>query len=96
MGPHLAIAFFFAATDALYWLKELIFHLKVVDPDGPPIERLGGFEVWTRAAISGVGGVGGAYALVQLTNATDLLTVIVGAFIGGRIVGGAVASYRGQ
>jgi hypothetical protein len=94
MGQHLIIAFFFAATDSLYWLWEMIFHLQLVPPKGDPVGPA--LRVWSRAPISGVGGVGGAFALVQLTNSTDLLTVLAGAFIGGRIVGGAVASLRGQ
>lgn len=90
MVPYLAIAFFFAATDALYWWWEMIYHLQLVPHPKDP----GPIRVWTRAAFSGIGGVAGAYGLTQLTGANDLLTVLAGAYIGGRIVGGAIASIR--
>jgi hypothetical protein len=61
----------------------MLFHLKVVDPDGPPTAR-----VWALAVISGIGGVVGSYVTLRLTGSTDLLTALVGAFIGGRLVGG--------
>lgn len=93
MGQSLVIAFFFAATDRLYWLRELIFHLKVIDPDGPPVARVGMGQVWIQAVISGIGGVAGAYAITQLTHANDLVTVLAGAFIGGRLVSAAIASF---
>lgn len=88
---HLIIAFFFAATDSLYWLWEMIYHLQLVppkDPVGP-----GTLKVWIRAVICGVGGIAGAYALTQLGGTTELLTVLAGAYMGGRFVGGAMASF---
>jgi hypothetical protein len=91
MGPHLAIAFFFAATDALIWLKILIFHLDKVppkDPVGP-----GTFQLLTRTVLAGVGGVAGAFVLLQVTGATDLLTTLAGAYMGGRLVGGAASIF---
>jgi hypothetical protein len=88
MGPHLAIAFLFVATDALIWLYIMIYHLDRV-PKGDPI------KVFTRAIIAGIGGVAGAYIIAQVTGANDLLTALVGALIGGRLVGGAIQMFAG-
>jgi hypothetical protein len=83
MQPFI-IAFFVATVDTLYYT--VFGKILQVLPD-----RHGGGP-WGRALISGVAGVAGAFAIMRLTGQVDIFTVVVGAVIGGRLVGGAIAS----
>lgn len=79
MMEHLIIAGFVAAVDRLMWaVFGRIWKLMPPKGGGP----------WVQAVISGIAGVGGAFAIARLTGQADLVTAIVGAFIAGRIVGG--------
>ena len=81
------IPFMVAVVDRLYWA--VFGKILQVLPD-----RHGGGP-WGRqlleSIISGVGGVAGAYAIGRLTGQSDLVTGVIGAFIGGRVVGTVVA-----
>lgn len=79
------IASFVAAVDRLYWA---VFRRRdeVIPPKGDP---------WLQAVFSAVGGALGALAITRLTGTSDPLTMVVGGFIGGRIVGGIIATVRG-
>lgn len=81
---YIAIAGFVAMVDRLYWA---IFRIRDerIPPKGDP---------WIQSIFSAVGGVLGALAIIQLTGASDLLTTVTGGFIGGRLVGGIIATVR--
>lgn len=49
-----------------------------------------GWEPWGHAVLSGIGGIAGAFAVTQMLGQVDLFTIIVGAYIGGRLVGGVL------
>jgi hypothetical protein len=78
-----------AAVDRLYWAVFGFIIMRTDPPRGPGVGPL------LEAVLSGVGGAVGAFAISQLTGQRDLLTAVVGAFIGGRLVGGAIDMFRG-
>jgi hypothetical protein len=80
----IVVAAFVAAVDPLYWA---IF--KERDIRIPP-------RGWLQAVIGAVGGAAGAFAMSRLANTTDLLPVVLGGFIGGRLLVGIVATVRGS
>lgn len=55
-----------------------------------PIQRGPSFPQLFTAILCGIGGAAGALAVSQLTGQNNLFTAVVGAFIGGRLVGGAI------
>jgi len=79
------IPFFAATVDRLYWA---IF--KNRDMRVPPKGPVGPLRAWGESVISGMAGAAGAYAISRGTGTSDLFTLIVGAFIGGRLVGGII------
>jgi len=78
-------ASFVAAVDRLYWA---VFRRRdeVIPPKGDP---------FLQAIFAGVGGALGAFAITRLTGTSDPLTTVLWGFIGGRIVGGIIATVRG-
>jgi hypothetical protein len=84
----MVIGFFVAVVDRLYWavFKNIIIRSDIVPPKGPggPVGPL--FE----ALICGIAGVAAAFVLGRQMGHSDLFTFVVGAFVGGRILGGAI------
>jgi hypothetical protein len=83
MGPWI-IPFFAASVDRLYWAIYKRRDMVVPPKGGGPV------GAWIQAFVSGIGGAAGAFAISRLTGQSDLFTLIVGAFIGGRLVGGII------
>lgn len=71
--------FLIASVDRLYWA---IFGRR--DSRVPPK------GLWTSTLFAGIGGAAGAYALSYTTSTVDLLTSVIGGFIGGRLVSGII------
>jgi hypothetical protein len=82
MGMTLVIAFFAASVDRLYWAVFKERDMRVDPKGGGPGGPL------MQAVLAGIGGAAGAFLIARVTGSTDLFTAIVGAFIGGRLVGG--------
>jgi hypothetical protein len=82
----IVISAFVAMVDRLYWA---IF--KIRDERIPPPK---GGDPWLQSFICAVGGALGALAITRLTGVSDPFTTVTGGFIGGRLVGGIVATLR--
>jgi hypothetical protein len=78
------ISAFVAMVDRLYWA---IF--KIRDERIPPKG-----DAWIQSVFCAVGGALGALAITRLTGASDPFTTVTGGFIGGRLVGGIIATVR--
>jgi hypothetical protein len=79
MIEYYIIAGFVAGVDRVAWaIWGRIWRLVPPKP----------WEPWVHAVFSAIGGAVGALAITQLTRQNDLFTIVVGAIIGGRIVGG--------
>jgi hypothetical protein len=79
MIEYYIIAGLVAGVDRLTWaIYGRIW--KLIPPKGG--------EPWLHAVFSAIGGVVGAFVVSKLTGQADLFSTVVGAFIGGRLVGG--------
>jgi hypothetical protein len=83
------IPFFAATVDRLYWAIYKNRDERIPPKDGGPV-----VGAWISAFISGVAGAAGAFAINRMTGQMDLFTLVVGAFIGGRLVGGIIDTVR--
>jgi hypothetical protein len=77
------IGFFAASVDILYWS---IY--------GQRDMRIPPKDWWLNSLYAGLGGAAGAYALTYAYSTTDLLTSVVGGFIGGRLVTGIMETFK--
>jgi hypothetical protein len=68
-----------AGVDRLAWA--VFGHIWRLVPPKP-------WEPWWQAVFSGIGGVVGAFVITQVIDRPDLFSIIVGAYIGSRLVGG--------
>ncbi len=88
--PPFVIPFFAAMVDRLYWAiykrRDMVTDPKGGGPGGP-------LRAWVEAIVSGIAGVAGAYLIGRVGGQNDFLTTLVGAFIGGRIVGGLIDTF---
>jgi hypothetical protein len=79
------ISAFVAMVDRLYWEIFRRILERIPPPKGDP---------WIQSIICAVGGALGALAITRLTGASDPFTTVTGGFIGGRLVGGIIATVR--
>ena len=79
------ISAFVAMVDRLYWAIFKTRDEHIPPPKGDP---------WIQSIVCAVGGALGAFAITRLTGSSDLFTAVTGGFIGGRLVGGIVATVR--
>jgi hypothetical protein len=76
-----------AGVDRLYWA---IFGVR--DSLIPPKPQW--WNWWFVSIYSAIGGVAGGFAISRITDSTDLFTMVIGALIGGRLVGGMIESIK--
>lgn len=75
--------FLVASVDQLYWAIYAQRDMRI-----PPKDW------WLSSLYSGIGGAAGAYVSSYANSTTDLLTSVVGGFIGGRLVSGIIKTIK--
>ena len=76
-----------AGVDRLYWAIFGVRDSRM--PPNPPW-----WDWWLVSIYSAIGGAAGGFAISRIMDSTDLFTTVIGALIGGRLVGGMIETIK--